>query len=86
MREFADTVKTVWFNIMPLGWIGEWHPRPSLQWVVPSSGRWFIETQDGKRVEMGPGDIHWAPISRANSTRAGSVTDRVRLVTCRVSS
>jgi hypothetical protein len=27
--------------------------------VVPLSGRWFIETQDGSRVEMGPGDIHW---------------------------
>ncbi len=22
-------------------------------------GRWFIETQSGVRVEMGPGDIHW---------------------------
>jgi hypothetical protein len=28
--------------------------------VVPLSGRWFIETQDGTRVEMGPGEIHWA--------------------------
>jgi hypothetical protein len=85
MREFADTVKTVWFNIMPLGWIG-WHPRPSLQWVVPSSGRWFIETYNGKRVEMGRAIFTGAPISRANSTRVGSVTDRVRLGTRRVSS
>jgi hypothetical protein len=59
MREFSGTVKAVWFNILPLGWVGEWHPSPSLQWVVPLSGRWFVETQDGKRVEMGPGDIHW---------------------------
>lgn len=26
--------------------------------MIPLSGRWFVETQDGARVEMGPGDIH----------------------------
>ena len=59
MRAFKGEVKAVWFNIMPVGWVGEAHPTPALQWVVPLSGRWFIETQDGTRVEMGPGDIHW---------------------------
>jgi quercetin dioxygenase-like cupin family protein len=59
MRQFPGTVKAVWFNILPVGWVGEWHPSPALQWVVPLSGRWFIETQDRIRVEMGPGDIHW---------------------------
>ena len=59
MRQFPGTVKAVWFNILSVGWIGEWHPSPALQWVVPISGRWFIETQSGVRVEMGPGDIHW---------------------------
>lgn len=55
MREFAGSPKAVWFNILPVGWIGDWHPSPALQWVVPLSGRWFIETRDGTRVEMGPG-------------------------------
>jgi hypothetical protein len=59
MRGFRGDVKAVWFNVLPVGWVGEWHPSPALQWVVPLSGRWFIETQDGARVEMGPGDIHW---------------------------
>lgn len=59
MHRFPGIVKAVWFNILPVGWIGDWHPSPALQWVVPLSGRWFIETQDGVRVEMGPGDIHW---------------------------
>jgi hypothetical protein len=59
MREFRGTVKAVWFNVLPVGWVGEWHLSPALQWVVPLSGRWFIETQDGTRLEMGPGDIHW---------------------------
>lgn len=59
MREFQGVVKAVWFNVLPVGWVGEWHPSPAMQWVVPLSGRWFIETQDGTRIEMGPGDIHW---------------------------
>lgn len=59
MRQFPGAVKAVWFNILPVGWVGEWHPSPALQWVVPISGRWFIEAQSGVRVEMGPGDIHW---------------------------
>jgi hypothetical protein len=59
MREFRGEVKAIWFNVLPVGWLGDWHPSPELQWVVPLSGRWFIETQDGKRIEMGPGDIHW---------------------------
>jgi hypothetical protein len=59
MRKFEGEVKAVWFNILPVGWVGELHPSPALQWVVPLSGQWFIETQDGTRIEMGPGDIHW---------------------------
>ena len=31
------------------------NPKP--QWIVPISGSWFVETMDGRRVEMGPGDI-----------------------------
>jgi hypothetical protein len=59
MREFPEDVETMFFSILPVGWIGEWHESPSPQWVVPLSGRWFIETQYGSRIEMGPGDIHW---------------------------
>jgi hypothetical protein len=42
---------------LPVGWVGEWHENPEPQWIVPLSGRWFVETMDGKRVEMGPGDL-----------------------------
>jgi len=52
-------VAAILFMVLPVGWVGEWHESPRPQWVVPLSGRWFIETQDGSRVEMGPGDIHW---------------------------
>ena len=68
MRAFDGKVKTIWFNVLPEGWEGVWHPSPALQWVVPLSGHWFIETQDGTRVEMGPGDIHWgADVASGNN-------------------
>ena len=44
-------------SVLPVGWIGEWHENPKPQWIIPLSGRWFVETMDGERVEMGPGDI-----------------------------
>lgn len=42
---------------LPVGWIGEWHENPQPQWIVPLSGKWFVETMDGTRVEMGVGEI-----------------------------
>ncbi len=48
---------TVSFTVMPVDWTGEWHENPKPQWIIPLSGRWFVETMDGQRVEMGPGEI-----------------------------
>ena len=45
------------FSVLPAGWIGDWHENPSPQWIVPLSGRWFVETMDGNRVEMGAGEV-----------------------------
>ncbi len=45
------------FTVLPVGWIGEWHENPKPQWIIPLSGRWFVESMDGQRIEMGPGDI-----------------------------
>lgn len=45
------------FAELPVGWIGEWHENPQPQWIVPLSGAWFVETMDGKRVEMGVGEV-----------------------------
>ena len=49
--------KSVVIIQLPSGWVGEWHENPEPQWIVPLAGRWFVETMDGKRVEMGPGEI-----------------------------
>lgn len=45
------------FAELPVGWVGEWHENPQPQWIIPLSGTWFVETMDGQRVEMGPGDV-----------------------------
>lgn len=44
------------FTVQPVGWVGEWHENPAPQWIVPLSGRWFVESMDGTRIEMGPGE------------------------------
>jgi hypothetical protein len=48
---------TVFATVLPAGWIGDWHENPKPQWIVPLSGRWFVEAMDGHRVELGPGDL-----------------------------
>lgn len=48
---------TTLVTVQPVGWIGTWHENPKPQWIVPLSGRWFVEAMDGTRVEMGPGEF-----------------------------
>jgi len=48
---------TVVFVVLPAGWIGEWHENPAPQWIVPVSGRWWVQAMDGTRIEMGRGEI-----------------------------
>lgn len=45
------------FAVLPIGWNGDWHENPKPQWIVVVAGRWFVETMDGTRVEMGVGEI-----------------------------
>lgn len=47
----------VTFTVLPVGWYGDWHENPKPQWIAILSGRWFVETMDGHRVEMGPGEL-----------------------------
>ncbi|HXF80916.1 MAG TPA: hypothetical protein VN598_18760 [Usitatibacter sp.] len=55
--EVQRGVATVNLSVLPVGWVGEWHENPKPQWIVPLSGRWYVVTMDGERVEMGPGEI-----------------------------
>ena len=47
----------VTFTVLPVGWVGTWHENPRPQWIAILTGRWFVETMDGMRVEMGPGEL-----------------------------
>jgi hypothetical protein len=51
------TPSTVVFTVQPVGWVGEWHENPAPQWIVVLSGRWWIESMDGTRIEQGPGEF-----------------------------
>lgn len=44
-------------TVLPVGWTGSWHENPKPQWIVPLSGRWFVEAMDGTHVEMGAGEL-----------------------------
>ena len=55
-RHMTDEM-TVMVTVQPVGWVGDRHENPMPQWIVPLSGRWFVESMDGQRVEMGPGEI-----------------------------
>lgn len=59
LRPFPGKVSSIKFAVLPVDWVGDWHESPSPQWVIPIRGCWYLETQDGRRVEMGPGDIHF---------------------------
>src|SRR5262249_5153982 len=48
---------TVFVTVLPVGWVGDWHENPQPQWIIPLSGRWFVESMDGVRIEMDPGEI-----------------------------
>lgn len=48
---------TVVVTVQPVGWVGDWHENPAPQWIIPISGRWWVESMDGTRIEMGPGDL-----------------------------
>ena len=48
---------TAVFTVQPVGWVGEWHENPAPQWICVMSGRWWVESMDGTRVEMGPGEL-----------------------------
>jgi hypothetical protein len=62
------TVLTV---VQPVGWVAEWHENPKPQWIIPLSGRWFVETMDGKRTEQGPGEVSFGNDQNTKSDAQG---------------
>jgi len=62
---------TTVFTVQPVGWVGEWHENPAPQWIVPLSGRWWVEAMDGTRVEMGPGELSLGEDQGCKADNAG---------------
>ncbi len=62
---------TAVFTVQPVGWVGEWHENPAPQWIVPLSGRWFVESMDGTRIEMGPGELSFGEDQNCITDAAG---------------
>jgi hydroxymethylbilane synthase len=48
---------TVLVVVQPVGWVGEWHENPKPQWILPLSGRWFVETMDVNHSILPNGQI-----------------------------
>jgi hypothetical protein len=75
------TDATVVFTVQPVGWTGEWHENPAPQWIVVLSGRWWIESMDGTRVEQGPGEFSFGEDQDCTETggrkghRSGTIGD-----------
>lgn len=68
--------ESILFCILPVGWVGDWHENPKPQWIVPVSGRWFVETMDGTRVEMGPGELSFGGDQNSKPDAEGRVGHR----------
>ncbi len=67
-----DTVpSTVVVTVQPVGWVGDWHENPAPQWIVVLSGRWWIESMDGTRIEQGPGEFSFGEDQNCMASRDG---------------
>ena len=72
---------TVVFTVQPVGWVGDWHENPAPQWIIVLSGRWFIESMDGTRIEQGPGEFSFGEDQGCRETdgrkghRSGTIGD-----------
>src|SRR5262249_56406378 len=71
-ERYHDCMTTM-VTVQPVGWVGQWHENPAPQWIIPLSGRWFVETMDGHRVEMGPGDASLGEDQGSKPDAAGHV-------------
>ena len=49
-------LKYRFYSFQP-GWIGDWHPSPTRQFLALMSGAVEVETTDGTVRRMGPGDL-----------------------------
>lgn len=80
----TPTQAGVTFTVLPVGWVGDWHENPKPQWIAILTGRWFVETMDGHRVEMGPGELMFGEDqnTREHDGRKGHLSGTVGTEPC----
>lgn len=44
-------------TVLPVGWASGWHVNHVPKWIYTMTGQWYVESMDGQRVVMGPGDL-----------------------------
>lgn len=72
---------TILVTVLPVGWAGTWHENPKPQWIIPLSGRWFVESMDGTRTEMAAGELSFGgdqncrEVQGKRGHRSGTVGD-----------
>ena len=79
INKLMQSAANIVFMELPANWVGEWHENPAPQWIIPLSGSWFVETMDGQRVEMGPGEISFGADQGTNEGkghRSGSLNGK----------
>jgi hypothetical protein len=76
-----DDIDSVTYNVLPVGYVGQWHHAPGPQWVITLSGKWSVETTDGHTLVQGPGDFQFGADAEAYaSTPDGKVGHITRTV------
>ena len=79
--KYGTHSSTVVVTVQPVGWVGDWHENPAPQWIVVLSGRWWIESMDGTRIEQGPGKFSFGEDQSCTETdgrkghRSGTMGD-----------
>jgi hypothetical protein len=80
-NKHATHASTVVVTVQPVGWVGDWHENPAPQWIVVLSGRWWIESMDGTRIEQGAGEFSFGEDQGCTETggrkghRSGTIGD-----------
>jgi hypothetical protein len=44
-------------TVLPVGWRAGWHINETAKWIFILSGQWYVESMDGERVVIGPGEF-----------------------------
>jgi len=60
-------------TVLPVGWRADWHINKTAKWIVVLSGQWFVESMDGDRIVMGPGEFAFGGDQLCKADAAGRI-------------